>query len=340
VPDLSPGGRFRFGRRQEPVPHLVGTPGNPVPPGLVAQRVTARDGRVLRAARAFVARPRGTVLIACGRGDFIERWFETISDLLARDFAVAIFDFRGQGGSSRRHRNRHCDGLRTFREYDDDLAAVMKQVVLPHCPPPFYALGHSTGGLVLLRAIRQNNWFEKVVLSAPLLGVDAGNWPVWLARFLCRLVPALGCGHWFLPGAVKRPFAMDDFPGNPLTSDRRRFARAIATLEAIPELGLGGPTFGWLGAALAAMDELQKAPIRFRTPVLIVAAGRDRVVDSDAARRFAARNGLAFVTIPESEHEILIETDAIRAQFLGALDAFFDRSPGSENTESLLEQTG
>jgi lysophospholipase len=318
---------------------LVATPGNPIPEGMLAAAITAYDGRVLRAAHAPVHDPRGTVVIACGRGDFIERWFETVGDLMDRSFTVVIFDFRAQGGSSRRYRDQYRDGLRSFREYDDDLAAVMKQLVLPDCPPPYFALGHSTGGLVVLRALKNRNWFEKAVLSAPLIGVDPGNWPMPVARFLCGLVPSIGLGRCVLPGHAKRPFTLADYPDNPLTSDRRRFERAIATLDAAPELGLGGPTYGWLGAAFPAMDELEalKGPDHFRAPVLIVAAGRDRIVDTESARRFANRTGLSFIVIPESRHEILFEVDEIRAQFLAAFDAFVGGSAG-DHLESLVEE--
>jgi lysophospholipase len=330
-------------RRAEPTQmHLVATSGNPIPQGLVATRITARDGRALRGAHVHIRDPKATVVIVCGRGDFIERWFETIHDLMTRNFAVAIFDFRAQGGSSRRYRNHYRDGLVSFKEYDDDLASVMKQMVLPDCPPPYYALGHSTGGLVVLRALEHRNWFEKAVLSAPLLGVDSGRWPMPVARFLCRLVPAMGLGRCVLPGHAKRPFTLADFDDNPLTSDRRRFARAIATLDAAPALGLGGPTYGWLGAAFKAMDELSriKGPGRFRAPVLIVAAGRDRVVDLGAARRFARRAALSLVVIPESRHEILLEADEIRAQFLAAFDTFIDGSAGGlgDHAERFVEE--
>jgi lysophospholipase len=318
---------------------LVATPGNPIPEGLAASLVTAKDGRRLRGAHVHVRDPKGTVVIVCGRGDFIERWFETIGDLMQRSFAVAIFDFRAQGGSSRRYRNQYRDGLLSFKEYDDDLASVMKQMVLPDCPPPYYALGHSTGGHVVLRALRRRNWFERAVLSAPLMGIDPGHWPMPVARFLCRLVPAIGLGRCILPGHAKRPFTLADFSNNPLTSDRRRFARAIATLDAAPELGLGGPTFGWLGAAFDAMDAMNRirGPGHFRAPVLIVAAGRDRIVDTEATRRFARRAGLSFAVIPESRHEILCETDEIRAQFLAAFDSFIGVSAG-DHGERLVKE--
>ena len=45
---------------------------------------------------------RGTVVVLGGRAEFIEKYFEVIGELLARDFAVAALDWRGQGGSARR----------------------------------------------------------------------------------------------------------------------------------------------------------------------------------------------------------------------------------------------
>ena len=57
--------------------------------------------------------------------------------------------------------------------------------------------------------------------------------------------------------------------------------------------------------------------------ILILGAGEDRLVSTVAAKKFASglRAG-KIVVIPGSRHEILIERDAIRAQFLSAFDAF------------------
>jgi lysophospholipase len=70
------------------------------------------------------------------------------------------------------------------------------------------------------------------------------------------------------------------------------------------------------------LDALE-GPEALRAPVLIVAAGHDRVVRTEAAREFARRvPNVSFVAIEESRHEIVCETDWIRAQFLAAFDAF------------------
>jgi lysophospholipase len=80
---------------------LTSTPDNPAPPGAVEEDISAADGVRLRTARWTPSSAIGTVVVLGGRGEFIEKYFEVISELLARGFAVATMDWRGQGGSER-----------------------------------------------------------------------------------------------------------------------------------------------------------------------------------------------------------------------------------------------
>lgn len=146
-----------------------------------------------------------------------------------------------------------------------------------------------------------------------------------LVQFLCWLLPKIGLGRLFLPGQNKRPLAPQGFPGNNLTSDQRRFMQATNTLAQEPDLGVGGPTFSWLNAALKSLRQLHAhtPKAKFCAPILIVAAGRDRVVDNEAIRRFCAvASGVSLAVIPEARHEILFERDSIREQFFAAFEAF------------------
>jgi lysophospholipase len=96
-------------------------------------------------------------------------------------------------------------------------------------------------------------------------------------------------------------------------------------LKAHPELRLAGPTWGWISAAYRSMKPQTRPGYAetIKTPVLIVGAGHDRIVLTQAEREFAARlpNG-QYVELEDSEHEILMEKDSIRARFWQAFDAF------------------
>src|ERR1700747_1167886 len=101
---------------------LVSIPANPIPDDVVTGTLKTRDGVSLRFARGH-PRPgrKGTVCIMQGRAEFIEKYFETVRDLRSRGFAVATFDWRGQGRSERALRDRHKGHVRDFAEYDTDL---------------------------------------------------------------------------------------------------------------------------------------------------------------------------------------------------------------------------
>src|SRR5262245_50086924 len=152
---------------------LVSIPANPVPEDVVTGILKTPDGIALRFARwAPPPGRKGTVCLFPGRAEFIEKYFETVRDLRARGFAVAALDWRGQGGSARQLRNPRKGYVRGVAYYDVDLATLSQEVVLPDCPPPVFALAHSMGATVLMRAAHQGHrWFDRMVLLAPLIGL-------------------------------------------------------------------------------------------------------------------------------------------------------------------------
>ena len=106
---------------------LVSTVDNPAPPGAVEQEVFAADGVRLRAVRwTPPSNGRGTVAVLGGRGECIEKYFEVVSELLARGFAAASVDWRGQGGSERQLRNARKGHVDDFSHFGRDLDAFVE----------------------------------------------------------------------------------------------------------------------------------------------------------------------------------------------------------------------
>src|SRR5438105_6829046 len=131
---------------------LVSIPANPVPEGVVTGTLKTPDGVMLRFARwAPPPGRKGTVCLFPGRAEFIEKYFETVRDLRARGFAVAMLDWRGQGLSERALSDPLRGYVRSFDDYGVDLATFIHEVVLPDCPPPVFALAHSMVASILLR---------------------------------------------------------------------------------------------------------------------------------------------------------------------------------------------
>jgi lysophospholipase len=177
---------------------LVSIPANPVPDNFVTGELKTPDGVNLRFARWLPpAGRKGTVVILQGRAEWIEKYFETVRDLRSRGFAVATLDWRGQGLSERMLGDRRKGYVRDFAEYDSDLETFMREIVMPDCPPPLFALGHSTGATVLIRAAyRGRRWFDRMVLVAPL--IDLQGFPATTtAKVLVRALRIAGFGSMY-----------------------------------------------------------------------------------------------------------------------------------------------
>lgn len=305
---------------------LVATPKNPIPIGASTGYIEPRKGVRCRFAswQSALRERRGTVCIFPGRGEFIEKYFEVVGELRRRGYAVAILDWRGQGGSTRLTWNPLKGHIRDFAQYEQDLAHFMKAVVLPDCPAPFYALAHSMAAAVLFRvSTKRGCWFSRMVVTSPMVKIARLPMPEGICESLADAATLLGFGRLAVPGDKSRQDP--PFEGNPLTSDRERFLRNVSVLQVAPQLAIEAPTIGWLRAALQTTDMINSETFArcVRVPVLMLSASDDKIVSNKAVEALATRLKIGSqVVIRGSRHEIMQERDDIREQFWAAFDAF------------------
>ena len=315
-------------------PKLTIIPTNPAPEGARVGYFTTSDKVRLRYALWPKGKgaAKGTVCLVQGRTEYIEKYFETIEDFRQRGFAVATFDWRGQGGSDRLIGDRTLGYVDRFDDYWTDLRCFHADILLPDCPLPFYLVGHSMGGLASLYATtRDRMMFDRVFLSTPMVGLHGmeHSLPRW--ALFAETASFLGMGR--LPMARKGDKRPDEamYPDNPLTSDMLRYTRMVETIRANDDLYLGSPTFRWLAAAMRAMVDAGKDrfPGDIKIPLLMLAAARDRIVSTPAIESLGLRLRTGrHMVIPGGRHELFMESDAIRGQVLAAFDAFITEQSG------------
>jgi lysophospholipase len=297
--------------------------------GLQTRFIESRDGKRIRTGYWDAApgtASRGVCVLLDGQTEFLEKYDEVARELSARGFQVAALDWRGQGNSERLVPDSLKAHVRDFADYDSDLAAFMDQVVKPLSPAPPLALAHSMGGHILMRALHDRpGLFKAAVATAPMMRALTRGYPPVVARAVCYAENLVGQRDAWVWGMAERDPLKVTFEDNMVTSDRGRFARNTGYLAADPGIRLAGPTWGWLEAAYRSMHRAMSPgfPEAIQTPVLIVGAGRDRIVDTSAEREFASRlpHG-KYLEFEDAEHEILMENDSIRARFWKAFDEF------------------
>ncbi len=319
---------------------LHATPDNPLPPVHMVGTFKTHDGLDLRYAvfKGKASPPKGTVVLVQGRNETIEKYAETIADITAAGLWVAAFDLRGQGGSSRLLKNRRLGHVRRFDDYQRDLDAFFEQIVLPDAKLPFFLVGHSTGGLIALASARRiANRVERIVVSAPFLGLASTSPSPRLVRLVARVMCLIGLGG----RASRKDKDYSNFSENAVTSDPQRFARNQAILDTYPELALGPPTWRWLHECLKAARKVVSPTYlqSITVPTLVLGPTGDRVASYPEIERMSRyfRAG-KLIPINGSEHEVFQEAEKYRAQAMAALLAFIPG--GFAEPVRLIEEDG
>jgi len=285
---------------------------------------TAADGMTLRRMDwpADARKPaRGSLIFAGGRGDFIEKYLEALAHWRAAGWNVTAFDWRGQGKS----RGEGAGAAERFDVLIDDLAGLAA-AWRATTPGPHVAVAHSMGAHMLLRAIVERRLIlDAAVLVAPMILVNSGPIPAWLAPDIADTMCRLGLSArpmWKTPVALTRPGSHRQ---RLLTGSDERYRDELSWWEKEPEFNLGPPSWGWAREAYRSA-KAAFAPERLATvdlPILILGADHDRLVSPAAVRTAAAGLPRAELEMfADAAHEILRESDPVRNRALARIDAF------------------
>jgi alpha-beta hydrolase superfamily lysophospholipase len=122
-------------------------------------------------------------------------------------------------------------------------------------------------------------------------------------------------------------------PGAPARPSRVRTETRPTSMPSKGSFGRGGPTNGWVDAALDAGDLIRRDAGNTRVPVLLVQPSDEAFVKLEAHttvcnRINAAGNGAScrLVPIAGAKHETFKETDSFRRQALGPILTFLGQA--------------
>jgi lysophospholipase len=283
-------------------------------------------------------RPRGSLLFFPGRGDFYEKYLETLEHWRRQGWQVTAMDWRGQAFSGRLGADGVTGHIEDFAQWTADLAAFWPEWAAAQ-PGPHVLAGHSMGGHLVLRATAEGKLVPPpaaLVLSAPMLGTHPEWLPDWLQRLAARVMGKVGDPRRPAWKWSEKPGELPADRQGLLTHDDLRYADEVFWRKARPELAMGPGSWGWVQAAAQSMQMLARPATlaKVTMPVLLLATAADRLVSVKASRR-AARL-LPYVTYwelgEEAAHEMLREADPVRDSALATIDAFLDKATPNRAT--------
>ena len=299
-----------------------------VPTDAVIGDWVAPDGWRHRRFDLPAAAPRGRLLFQGGRSDVFEKYLEAIEQLRDAGWSVTSFDWRGQGGSGRLSPDPHVGHAADFGQFVRDLSAFWSEWAVTG-DGPHVALGHSMGGHILLRALVERAIDPAAaILTAPMIRVRS-PFGAWASQRIAHLMarrgdPAHSAWQWS-DEQIRSQHRL-----RRLTLDNSRGQDERWWCERQPNLRLGPPSWAWIAEAFTAGPALEQDPRlpQVRTPMLMLIADADKLVDARASRRVASRLPdceLVPFGAAESAHEILRESLPVQRRALAAITSFLDR---------------
>lgn len=294
------------------------------PAGGRAVWLTASDGVRIRAG-LWGGGTKGTVFLFPGRTEYIEKYGRAAADLLARGYSTLAVDWRGQGLADRAYADRLVGHVGHFSEFQRDVDALLAFADSEGLPRPYYLLCHSMGGCIGLRSLVRGLPFRAATFSAPMWGISMAAWMRPLATLLGRLARPLRQSHRYAPSTGGQTYVLSvPFQGNVLTTDPDMWDYMRRQVAEVPDLALGGPSLGWLNAALqecGALSALPAPPV----PVVTALGTAEKVVDvAPIHLRMSGWQGGRLDLYPGAEHEVPMESPAHRTRFYDEAARLFD----------------
>ena len=286
------------------------------------------DGVRIRAAIWNAAGPRGTVFLLPGRSEYVEKYGRNAVDLAAAGYAVLSVDWRGQGLSDRALADRAVGHVADFAEYQRDMDALILAARAQDLPSPWYLLPHSMGGCIGLRSLMRGLPFQAAAFSAPMWGISMANYLRPITQILSSAARRFGFQHRYAPSTNAQSYVLAvPFAGNVLTRDPAMWDYMAAQCRAHPDLALGGPSLGWLKAALDECRTLAALPSP-AVPALCALGSAEKVIDIRPVHARMANWPQARLDMyQDAEHEVLMEVPSTRAAFTASAVKLFSAHP-------------
>lgn len=220
--------------------------------------------------------------------------------------------------------------MEEFNDYVADFETFWQTAFTPARYASTFLLAHSMGGAIsALFLARHPDSFSAAALCSPMLGIRLPM-PKWLAKNITDLTErwpsvresyAVGTGRW-----IPLPYAV-----NILTHSKVRYRLYSRYFSDYPELRVGGPTYRWVKESIAAGEQAIELAPQIATPLMLLQAGEERIVDNQAQNAFCEAMAQAGhpcesggpIVIEGAFHEILFERDGLRTKALLDILRFF-----------------
>lgn len=220
------------------------------------------------------------IFLVQGRNETTEMYehiFPRIQHYLRAD--IVLYDHLGHG---------HSTGKRNHINSFDDYLWPLEMIFNKFKSKKNFIVSHSTGALISYFFCLKNH-VDGVVLSSPFLKLNKKS----LTYFLIEKLSGLFGDLPMVKTTPVLPKKLEGFEGNELTNNRKLYERFFKA---------GPPTWSWVKEILKYQALVDEKIHLFKTPMLVLLAGEDTIVDNSYTRDILQKVNYPF-EIVEFENE-------------------------------------
>ncbi|GEA32262.1 lysophospholipase [Clostridium diolis] len=272
---------------------------------------------------------KANIVISHGYTESLEKYHELIYYFLKEGYNVFGIEHRGHGRSGTLGiADKTQVNVEKFDQYVTDFKKFMDEVVMPNNQGKKVLLfAHSMGGTSGTKFIEDYpDYFDAAVLSAPMLEVNTGNIPRFLADFIVEFEVAIGNGGNYVLG--KKAYTPEYKENEIGTSSLNRYKYSHDIVANNKELQRGGASYNWTKEAFDTTKEIIKTEnaSKVEIPILLFQADNDTYVKAEGQNKFASSaKNCEIEKIENSRHEIYLEKDETQKPYLNELLDFYDK---------------
>ena len=261
-----------------------------------------------------------------GLSEFTKKFYEIAWYFYLEGYSVYLYDQRCHGRSCRLGARADILHVDKFSDYAKDLNEFIKGIVLKTSDKPVYLYSHSMGGAVVaLYLAKWQTEVKKAVMSAPLFDPCVGKVPHSVARASAKISAILfgtrqkfGTSSEFNPETPHRKSLDASYNRFNHNMDMRRSSREYQTTPM---------SNGWVYNSLCLRSQITKSklPLKIKTPILLISAENDRIVEIAPQYEFAKRcKTCKLISLKGANHAMLTGTQKTITEHVTAVLKFFE----------------
>ncbi|GAA0076312.1 alpha/beta hydrolase [Clostridium sp. CTA-5] len=275
-----------------------------------------------------VENSKATIVINHGFGESLEKYREIIYYFLNEGYSVYGLEDRGHGRSgSLGIADKSQINIKDFNCYVSDLKKFLNDIVKPEAgKEKMFLFAHSMGGAIGSKFLEDYpDYFDAAILNAPMLEIDTGNVPEFIAKSISWIYTTFSLGNKY--AATQGAYNSENNLEKSCTSSDARYQYYYDIVSNNKDFQRGGASYNWLRTSLNATKEIieKENASKVEIPVLLFQAEKDTYVKPRGQNIFAqnAKNCKTVLSVG-SKHEIYREKDSVLKSYLNQVFNFYN----------------